>query len=288
MDANQRILIEEHMALVDHIVRRVAGNFPSHVDRSELAAAGRLGLTEAALRYQPSSGVPFTAFAARRIRGSVLDAMRATDWVPRSVRDVGRRADEASVKLQNGTDGTPDDDAIALRMGIDVARLREARSAIAHGNIGTLDRSNVDGTSSIGELLSDPTVSSTAEILENRELHGYLRSALASLPERLRVIIVGHYLEGRPLEELADLLGLTASRVSQLRSDAVEILRDGIESQFTSLSADRPKGRVEIRRAQFAASVARHSDWRARLALSRFEAQRADDNPPHNEVAQRV
>lgn len=269
MEARRTQLIEEHLALVDHVVRRAAGSFPAHVDRSELASAGRLGLTEAASRYDFDSGVPFSSFAARRIRGSVLDLMRSTDWVPRSVRDVARRVDDMSVRLRN-EGGDSGDDNLAQRLGIDTQRLRAVRSAAAQGQVSTLDRPAADGISSTGDALTDHTISSTSEVLENRELLGYLRSALASLPERLRVIVVGHYLEGRQLDELADLLGLTSSRVSQLRSDAVEILRHGIESQFEPVTEAKPKGRVEIRQAQFASSVARHADWRARLAVTRY------------------
>ena len=284
MEARRTKLIEEHLALVDHVVRRAAGSFPAHVDRSELASAGRLGLTEAASRYDFDSGVPFASFAARRIRGSVLDLMRSTDWVPRSVRDVVRRADDMSVRLRNEGGDEGDETTLAQRLGIDTQRLRAARNAAAHGQVSTLDRPTADGATSTGDLLTDPTISSTSELLENRELHGYLRSALASLPERLRVIVVGHYLEGRQLDELADLLGLTSSRVSQLRADAVEILRHGIESQFEPSVDSKPKGRVEIRQAQFASSVARHADWRARLAITRYGQSTPAIEPPTTEV----
>lgn len=284
MEARRTKLIEEHLALVDHVVRRAAGSFPAHVDRTELASAGRLGLTEAAISFDFDSGVPFASFAARRVRGSVLDLMRSTDWVPRSVRDVVRRADDMSVQLRNEGGDQGDEATLAQRLGIDTERLRAARSAAAHGQVSTLDRPAADGTTSTGDLLTDPTISSTSEVLENRELHGYLRSALATLPERLRVIVVGHYLEGRQLDELADLLGLTASRVSQLRADAVEILRHGIESQFEPANENKPKGRVEIRQAQFASSVAGHADWRARLAVTRYGQSAPAIEPPTPEV----
>ena len=84
-------LIEQHLPLVRHVVFQVAVHFPRHVDREELATAGALGLVEAARRYDESRGVPFDRFAAQRIRGAILDAVRAADWAPRSVRTLARK-----------------------------------------------------------------------------------------------------------------------------------------------------------------------------------------------------
>ena len=94
-------LVEEHLPLVQHVVLQVAGHFPRHVDRQELARAGALGLVEAAQRFDPSAGVPFDRFAARRIRGAILDAVRAVDWAPRSVRALGRALEAAEQDLAN-------------------------------------------------------------------------------------------------------------------------------------------------------------------------------------------
>lgn len=267
-------LIEQHLTLVDHVVRRLVTGFPRYIDRSELQSAGRLGLTEAAARYDFDLGVPFAPYAARRIRGSVLDLMRSSDWVPRGIRDVSRQADEIRTRERTADRAMPTDEQIADRLGINSDRLRQAREATNYGSPTTLD---AGGESDLDRLdaLTDSTVPTIDEVLENRELHGYLRSALASLPERLRVITIGHYLEGRSLEELANLLGVTSSRVSQLRSDAIEILRHGIEAQFSPTSERGPKGRVEIRQAQYAASVARHADWRTRLIATRYKAAAA-------------
>src|SRR3954468_2894964 len=92
-------LIEEHLPLVKHVVFQVAAHFPRHVDRDELARAGALGLVEAAQRYDPRRGVPFNRFAAQRIRGAILDAVRSADWAPRSVRTLARQLDQAEQRL---------------------------------------------------------------------------------------------------------------------------------------------------------------------------------------------
>jgi RNA polymerase sigma factor for flagellar operon FliA len=273
-------LIEEHLPLVEHVVRRVASSFPGYVDRGELLSAGRLGLTEAAARFDFGLKVPFAPYAARRIRGAVLDHLRNHDWVPRSVRELSRRADRESARMAAEDGSTPDETRLAERLAIDPARLRDARGISTRGMVGSLDgagRGDADSENRPHDRLADRTIPTAEEVLENRELHGYLRAALDSLPERLRLIIVGHYLEGRTLDQIAITLGLTPSRISQLRSDAIEMLRHGIEAQFAPEPETpvRPKGRVAIRQAQFAASIARHADWRTRL-----DQQRAGLRPP--------
>jgi RNA polymerase sigma factor for flagellar operon FliA len=268
MDPRREALVRDHLPLVDHVVRRVAGSFPGHVERQELAGAGRLGLTEAALRYDFDREIPFAPYASRRIRGAVLDLMRAQDWVPRKVRDTARDAALTAAKLEVRLGRPPYDVEVARAMGIEVTELRDSRMAVSHGRVDTLDRTAVEDRDA-SETLVDHTVMSIEEQLENRELRGYLRSALAALPERLRLIVVGHYLEGRSLDELARTFGITPSRISQLKSDAVDIIRAGMDAQFEAeaeAAPAAPKGRVAIRKARYASAIAEHADWRARLA----------------------
>src|SRR3954454_22721134 len=100
-------LIEQHLPLVNHVVLQVAVRFPRYVDRQELARAGGLGLVEAAGRFDESRGVPFDRFAARRIRGAILDSVRAADWAPRSVRTFGRKLEQIEQELASTTGQTP-------------------------------------------------------------------------------------------------------------------------------------------------------------------------------------
>src|SRR3954468_19271244 len=117
-------LIELHLPLVKHIVFQVAVHFPRHVDRDELARAGALGLVEAARRYDETRGVPFDRFAAQRIRGAILDAVRAADWAPRSVRNLARRLEAAEQKLATQLGRVPSLDETAEALGVTKAELR--------------------------------------------------------------------------------------------------------------------------------------------------------------------
>jgi RNA polymerase sigma factor FliA len=269
MNSEQQQLVDSHLPLVEHLVVRASAGFPRHVDRSELIAAGTLGLVEAALRFDADRGVPFGRFAARRIRGAVLDAVRSADWAPRSTRQMARQADAATQAFAGRSGRTPTDDELASEMGITQPELQELRGKVHRGVIQSLEprTSDEDATSPIDRLF-DRSSSGPDEMLEQEELKGYLRSALEHLPERHRIVVVGHYFEQRSFEELADFLGVTPSRVSQLRADAVEMIRDAIDAQYTPRDEAKPVGRVAIRKARFAAEVASHADWRSRLDAS--------------------
>ena len=265
MEPRRATLVEQHLPLVEQTVLRVSSGFPRYVDRSELVAAGMLGLVEAALRFDFDRAVPFAGFAFQRIRGAVLDVARSTDWAPRSTRQLMRRAEDVSQELAGRGDGDPTDDRVAAELGIATAELRRLRERANHGVLRALDeRSEFDG-GDVHDLLTDRTASEPAELLEDDELRGYLRDALATLPERHRLVVIGIYLENRTFEELAELLGVTPSRVSQLRADAVVMMRDGINAQYEPRPEGRPKGRVAIRQARYASEIARRSDWRGRL-----------------------
>src|SRR6187397_2585075 len=127
MERHRQELIESHLPLVDHIVRKVTAPFPDFVDRQELIGAGRLGLTEAAQRYDFDRGLPFGGYASTRIRGAVLDALRAHDWVPRSVRRTVREADRATHALQSRLGREPLETEVAQRVGVPAEELRRAR-----------------------------------------------------------------------------------------------------------------------------------------------------------------
>ncbi|MGY6499352.1 MAG: sigma-70 family RNA polymerase sigma factor [Acidimicrobiales bacterium] len=266
MNAEQQNLVDTHLPLVEHLVLRVSSSFPRHVDRSELIAAGTLGLVEAALRYEEDRGVPFGRYAARRIRGAVLDAVRSADWAPRSTRHMARQVDAATQAYAARSGRTPNDTELAAEMGVDEGELQELRGRVHRGVVQSLEpRSGDEESSSPLDRLFDRGESTPEELLEQEELKGYLRGALEHLPERHRVVVVGHYFEQRSFEELADFLGVTPSRVSQLRADAVQMIKDAIEAQYSQQDEAKPVGRVAIRKARFAAEVAAHADWRSRL-----------------------
>ncbi|MGH8976116.1 MAG: sigma-70 family RNA polymerase sigma factor [Acidimicrobiia bacterium] len=281
MDQNQNPefdeLIEEHLPLVRHIVFQVSVRFPQHVDREELARAGVLGLVQAARRYDADKGVPFARFAAQRIRGAILDSVRSIDWAPRSLRRSARSLETAAAELTDDLGRAPTPAETAAALGMTAKELADLQQQLARSVVLTLDMaladSDADEDITLGSTVADG-VAGVEEQLENRELHAYLHDAVALLPERLRLVIQGYFFEGRTSEEIAADLGVTASRVSQLRSDAFEMLRHGLTAQFASPDPVEPAGagdggqrsRVKDRKAAYATAIAECRGWKARLA----------------------
>lgn len=268
-DPETQRLIEQHLPLVRHVVFQVAVNFPRHVDREELATAGALGLVEAARRYDAERGVPFDRFAAQRIRGAILDAVRSADWAPRSVRNLARRLESIEQRLASSLGRMPTAEETAEALGVSQEELRRLQDKMFRSVVLALEYDVNDGEEDLTlvEVLTDDANLEPCEELENRELHAYLRDAVHLLPERHRLVVVGYFLEGRKSQELADFLGVTESRISQLRSEALEMLREGIVAQYDSTD-DEPvevQGRVARRKAGYANAIAGASHWHDRI-----------------------
>jgi RNA polymerase sigma factor for flagellar operon FliA len=269
-DAKQiSALIEDNIDLVNHVVYQVAMHFPRHVEREELARAGSLGLVEAARRYDESKGVPFRRFAAQRIRGAIIDAVRAADWAPRSVRSLARRLDLAEQRLASNLGRLPDRTELAEALSMTMEELRDLEDRLFRSVVLAFDHQVVDGVEeelTLVDVIEDPSVIEPSEELERRELHAYLRDALALLPERQKLVIIGYFLQNKTSQELARFLGVTESRVSQMRTEALEALRLGIIAQYEpAVDVTDTRTRQEKRRADYASSIGTRADWRNRI-----------------------
>ena len=263
-------MIEANLPLVKHIVLQVAVHFPRHVEREELARAGALGLVEAARRYDESRGVPFDRFAAQRIRGAILDAVRAADWAPRSVRTLARKLEATEQRLASRLGRLPTTEEMAEALSMDTNDLARLRDRMFRSVVLALEHEvsdDVDDDLTLVDVLVDHAAVEPSEELETRELHAYLRDAVALLPERQRLVILGYFLEGRTSQELARFLGVTESRISQIRSEAIQMLKEGIEAQYVANSHGdpSPRGRSARRKAAYVDAIGDRSDWQERM-----------------------
>lgn len=257
-------LILGALTIVDRVVAQVCSSYPLHVDRGELRRAGALGLVESARRWDPSRGVPFEAYAVLRIRGAVLDAARAGDWAPRPVRAMSRRIDAAEQALVTELGRRPTETEITDRAGVSIEQLRRTRMLLVRLAPLALDRpaGGAEDDGSLVDLLIDLRENAPDERLEHRELLGYLHDAIDLLAERHRTVILGTFFDGRSSVEIAAQLGVTESRVSQLRTEAIAQLRWGISSQYDQTrDAEGGSGR----RQQYAAAIARARRWDQRF-----------------------
>jgi RNA polymerase sigma factor for flagellar operon FliA len=217
-------LVMEHVGLVKTMAGRLANRLPSQVEVSELISVGVLGLIDAAGRFNPSMGVPFSAFARRRIHGAMLDSLRDLDWAPRTLRKLRRDVDSAIARVREQLGREPESAEIAGALNVSEAeydvmldRLRSVDLAVMR------QASSEDGVSDL-ELAVDPG-EGPHHLLERRELRDHLARGIVQLPERERHILALYYEQELTLAEIGQVIGVTESRVSQLRTQALARLR---------------------------------------------------------------
>lgn len=259
-------LVREHLPLVHYVVAEVAHRLPNHVSRSDLVSAGMLGLAQAARSFDPDRGVAFDRFASTRIRGALLDELRGRDWASRSVRSRARGMQAATEDLTSRLGRTPTPDEVAEQLDLPVDAVHKLLDDVHRATVLNYESLVVDGDA---ESFLSAEEETPEEAILARERRGYLTDAVATLPERLRLVVVGYFFEERSMQDLADELGVSESRVSQLRAEALALLKDGINSQLDpdALAPEpRPKGRVARRKAAYYAAIAAASDARTRVA----------------------
>jgi RNA polymerase sigma factor FliA len=281
-----KALVEAHLPMVRHVLAGVAAHFPGHADRDELAQAARLGLVEAASRYDGARGVPFDRWAALRMRGAILDAVRTLDFAPRTLRAASRDVEAARGQLTAELGRTPTSRDVAERLGVPVAQVDRLDGRVHGSLVLSLDApcGEEDGAPlTLATGLVDQVQHQPSEVLEQRERARYVHDALACLPERLREVVVAYFFEGVTSAEIAEQLGVTESRVSQMRTDALKLMRAGIEAQYADKPASDPAGRGSHRAAAYAAELAARSSFATRL--SQLPQQR---RPSAAEARQRV
>jgi len=262
-------LVRRGLSLVHAIVAEVAGRVPRFVGRDELVSAGMLGLTQAAQAWDAERGVPFERFARIRIRGAIVDELRGRDWASRSVRTSGRVLQSAGDALAATLGRAPTNDEIAQRIGRDANDVAQLQHDLSRAMVLRYDAMLDDPEG--GAVFADPTDGPEAKLLD-AELTDCLHDALCALPERLRDVVVGYFYDGREMQEIAEELGVTPSRVSQLCSEALALLKDGINSQLEPEAVGDlhvTKGRVARRKAAYYGAVAEAAAARTRRDVDR-------------------
>jgi RNA polymerase sigma factor FliA len=219
-------LVMQNVALVKSLAQRLAQRLPSQVQVEDLVSAGVLGLIEAAGRYKSSLGVPFQAFARRRIHGAMLDALRDLDWAPRSLRRLRRDVDSAVASERARLGREPEEREIASALGMTLAQYERSLEQLRTLELAAareLDAPTADGTPLL-EFCVDPG-ESAVQTIERQELRTHLAEAIGQLPERERQILALYYEEELTLAEIGEVIGVCESRVCQLRGLAVSRLR---------------------------------------------------------------
>lgn len=227
-EAARARLLEEHLGLVHHVARQLSRTLAAKADIDEMVSAGTMGLMSALEGFDPSRGLAFSTFAAPRIRGAILDELRRQDHVPRSVRRKARDLAHARETLQRIFGRPPEPAEMAEHLGVDVATLWRWEADIENAVHIPLERQNGDADSVSAtplDLLADENQTSVEDSLTHEQEVALLREAILRLKQQERVVLSLYYFEELKLHEIASILGLTESRVSQIRSKAIGKLR---------------------------------------------------------------
>jgi RNA polymerase sigma factor for flagellar operon FliA len=256
-------LTTEHLPLVGHLVRELMHRLPAHVNRDDLVSAGTVALVLSARSFDPTRGVPFARFAAIRIRGALTDELRTMDWASRAVRSRAREVETARAALAARLGHTPVRHEVAQAMGVSIEELDASDADVHRASVLSLQSLTPDDNA---ELL--PTAGDGPEtLLLRREQLGMLKDAIAELPERLRTVVHEYFFAQRKMADIAVQLGVTESRISQLRSEALAMLRAGLRTgadDEAAAPAAASRGQSAMREA-YCAAVAGRSTLAERL-----------------------
>ncbi len=219
-------LILTYAPLVKYVAGRLGSGLPAHVDEGDLVSYGLLGLIGAIERYEPDRDVKFETYAIARIKGAIIDELRAMDWVPRSVRSRARDIERAIGELEAKLGRAPTDEEIAKKLGVSEDELEESLSEISRSSIAALDELwSVSGSGgdqiALIDTIEDTDAPDPQSTLSQTEMREAIADAIARLPEREKLVVTLYYYEELTLREIGEVLGVTESRVSQLHTKAI-------------------------------------------------------------------
>jgi RNA polymerase sigma factor for flagellar operon FliA len=218
-------LVVRYTPLVRAVAHRVAAGLPSYVEIADLAQSGIFGLIESVERFDPELCPRFESYAGQRIRGAILDELRAQDWVPRTVRGRVRELERAQERLEGTLRRAATDRELADEMGLPVRDLRGLTRQVQVISVEALE----EASGGVSELLADDGAPDPMAVVQAREMMRQLTVAVAGLGERDQAVVRMYYLENRTLAEIGRLLGVTESRVCQLHSRLVGRLRGRLD-----------------------------------------------------------
>ena len=227
-DADARAqLLDKYLGLVHYAARECAARTPA-IELGELLSAGTLGLMRALDTFDVSRGLAFSTYAMTRIRGSILDDLRARDWTPRSVRLKSRQQAAAVASLEQKLGRAPEPAEVAAALGLDLPTYWSWQSAMQGTSMASIHDSPADGDdgATLEETLDNRDALLPGDALEAEEQHALLRAAIAELPEKERKVLALYFFEELTLKQIGEVLKLTESRVCQIRTQTLRKLRN--------------------------------------------------------------
>ena len=225
---SENALVEKYLPLVRSTLGRLAMTLPEHVDQDDLNSAGLLGLLHAMRNFDPASGTSFETYARLRVRGATLDELRRMDWVPRTVHEKARKLQEVIGQVEQRLGRIPSDTEVATALNISLAEYSNLLAEIRPATFVCLDAAcSIEGGegNSLCDVIADPSAEGPLEQTSRNELKGIILQRLRDLPDAQRKVLALYYGEDLHLREIAELLGLTESRICQIHSQAILSIR---------------------------------------------------------------
>ncbi len=227
-DAREKLILQ-YSPLVKYVAGRLSSSLPQTVDTADLISYGLFGLIDAIEKFDLERGIKFETYAIARIKGAIIDELRAMDWVPRSVRSRAREIEGAYIALENQLKRVPTDVEVAEEMNITLKEFAAILTKLSYTSVVSFEELWVGGErddrqSAIGSI-KDERVEDPVAVFESEEIKDILAGAIDRLPEREKVVITLYYYDGLTLKEIGQVLGVTESRISQLHTKAVLRLR---------------------------------------------------------------
>ena len=224
-------LITDFVPIVNTIARRLEIYASSSYGFEDLVSVGLMGLLDAIEKFQPGKGAIFKTYAWHRIRGAILDEIRALDWVPRSIRDKASQLEKAYQTVRQRTGRAAEEFEVAEELGISQQQLQETLAEVGCTSILTIEDLMTDEENEeiVNDWLADPyavDVQEQVELQENKEI---LAESIDQLPEKEKLVVSLYYNEEATMQEISLVLGITVGRVSQLHSSAIVRLRNALK-----------------------------------------------------------
>ena len=228
--ARERLILH-YSPLVKYVAGRVGVGLPPNIEQADLVSYGIFGLIDAIEKFDLERAIKFETYAISRIRGAIIDELRALDWIPRSVRSKAREVEKTYATLEAELHRTPTEPEVAARMGIPLGDLHHIFSQVSYVNVVALDELlSVGGEKgdklSLGDTLEDTKAEDPVMAFEGEETKFLLARAIEQLPEREKIVVTLYYYEGLTLAEIGRVLGVTESRICQMHTKAVLQLRN--------------------------------------------------------------
>jgi RNA polymerase sigma factor FliA len=229
-------LILHYSPLVKYVAGRVGVGLPPNIEQADLVSYGIFGLIDAIVKFDITRAIKFETYAISRIKGAIIDELRAIDWIPRSVRYKAREVEKAYAALESRLHRSPTEPEVAQELGISLEELHAIFSQVSFVNVIALDELlNVGGERgdklSLVDTLEDTKAEDPVQAFETEETKYLLARAINTLPEREKIVVTLYYYEGLTLAEIGQVLGVTESRICQMHTKAVLQLRGKLADQ---------------------------------------------------------